>query len=631
MRSWPPRDSPRSPPRPPRCPPPFPRARTSVAPGATATPTPTATHTRTAAPRAATQLTEDFTGPAGSPANPAIWGYDTGRGFQGWGNWEKQFYTDTRNNSWLDGEGHLVIQAKYEAPGATMQYGDDAGNAHNWETRWTSARLVTRDRFEFTHGRAEARIKVPQGAGMWPAFWSLGADNETNPWPNSGEIDIFESKSDTPTMNLSNVFGGNAWNDLRMIDGWTQQGVRLGQDFHTVALEWTPDTLQFFFDGRLHHEVTRANMGSDWRFDKPVYLILNVAVGGGFGGAFNADSGKDATLLVDHVRVTGTRNPHPTGALAISKRWTALGGLSGRLGDSPRTNSRTRCDLVDAGCVQHFDGGLMYWNLTTGAHPVWGEIGRKYADLGWERSLLGYPTGDELCGLRDGGCVQNFQGGYIYWTPKTGTQVVWGAIAKEYADVRWETSPLGYPTGGEVCGLRDGGCVQHFQGGYIYWSPKSGAHAVWGAIAKTYADVRWETSVLGYPTTGEVCGLRDGGCVQQFQDGYIYWTPGTGGHAVWGAIARKYADVRWETSTLGYAIGGEFCGLRDGGCGQRFQGGYIYWSPATGAHPVWGAIGDLYAAQRWEQGSLGYPTSDELVTPTGWEQRFQGGVLTWRR
>ena len=550
---------------------------------------------------------------------------------QGWGNWEKQFYTDSRNNSWLDGKGNLVIQAKYEEAGATMQYGDDAGNAHHWETQWTSARLKTHKKLHMEYGRAEARIKVPQGAGMWPAFWTVGADIDENPWPESGEIDIFEGASWAPNSNLSNAFGGKAWDDKRMIPKWTDQGAPIGDDFHTYAVEWTPDTLQFYFDGKLHHEVTRAAMGSDWRFDKPHYLILNVAVGGPFGGKFDDESAKDSTMLVDYVSVTDQQNPQHTQASNINRVWDETGGLEGKLGDSLRHAPATDCSLRFEGCVQRFEGGLIYNSPPTGTHPVWGRIGDEYERLGWERSRLGYPTSHEICGLRNGGCVQRFQGGLIYWHPATGAQPVWGAIQKTYAKMRWENSHLHYPTGAEFCGLRGGGCGQHFQQGSIYWSPKSGAHPVIGEIRNGYARLGWERGHLGYPTGPEFCGLKDGGCVQRFQGGLLYWSPRTGTHATWGRIGDKYAQLGWETSRMGYPTGPEICGLKEGGCFQAFQDGLIYWSPRTDAHPVWGAIGAQYAHQRWERGSLGYPTSDERVTRTGWQQDFQGGRLTWRR
>ena len=96
---------------------------------------------------------------------------------------------------------------------------------------------------------------------------------------------------------------------------------------------------------------------------------------------------------------------------------------------------------------------------------------------------------------------------------------------------------------------------------------------------------------------------------------------------MWGTIRDRWAALGWENGPLGYPTTGEIFGLRAGGCGQVFQGGTIYWNPATGAHPVWGAIRDRWAALGWENGPLGYPTTDERPVRGGVEQRFQGGVL----
>ncbi|OYO02671.1 5'-nucleotidase C-terminal domain-containing protein [Enemella evansiae] len=246
---------------------------------------------------------------------------------------------------------------------------------------------------------------------------------------------------------------------------------------------------------------------------------------------------------------------------------------------------------------------------------------------------LGKPIGNKFCGLRDGGCGQHFENGSVYSSPNTGEHVVKGAIRDKWAATGWETGKLGYPTSDEFCGLRDGGCAQRFEGGLIYWTPATGAYPVWGAISVAYADVRWETSKLGYPTSDEFCGLRDGGCAQRFTGGLIYWSPASGPAPVWGAIGQKYADLGWETGQLGYPLGGEFCGLRDGGCAQRFQGGSIYWSPASGAHQSWGLIRDYWAQNGWETGRFGYPVWDEQCAPNGdaWEcrQSYQGGVITY--
>ena len=246
---------------------------------------------------------------------------------------------------------------------------------------------------------------------------------------------------------------------------------------------------------------------------------------------------------------------------------------------------------------------------------------------------LGKPIGNKFCGLRDGGCGQHFENGSVYSSPSSGEHVVKGAIRDKWAALGWETGQLGYPTSDEFCNLRDGGCAQRFQGGLIYWTPNTGAHPVWGAIGTAYADVRWESSTLGYPISDEFCNLRDGGCGQRFQGGLIYFSKATGAHPVWGEIGKKYAQLGWETGQLGYPTSNEFCGLRDGGCGQRFQGGSIYWSPASGAHPAWGAIGDYWSWNGWENGRFGYPIWDEQCAPTGdaWEcrQSYQGGIITY--
>lgn len=219
--------------------------------------------------------------------------------------------------------------------------------------------------------------------------------------------------------------------------------------------------------------------------------------------------------------------------------------------------------------------------------------------------------------------------GYLgVWAPVDDTEqkVTHGAIR-----AKWLTSQatLGQPISGEYCFLRDGGCFQRFERGSIYWSPTTGAHWIRGRIRDRWGSVNWEYGPLGYPTSDEFCGLRDGGCAQRFQHGLIYWTPGTDAHVVWGAIEDAYAAQGWETGDLRYPTGGEFCGLRDGGCGQRFQGGMIYWSPRTGAHVVKGRILDEYAARRWEAGPLGYPTSSERCDANGCVQTFQRGRITW--
>ncbi|MGO4856847.1 fibronectin type III domain-containing protein [Arthrobacter sp. 2MCAF14] len=245
-------------------------------------------------------------------------------------------------------------------------------------------------------------------------------------------------------------------------------------------------------------------------------------------------------------------------------------------------------------------------------------------------AFLGDPTGWEVDNLRFGGAYRNYSRGTIYWSPTTYSHLNQGAIRSAYAAQGWENGPLGYPTSDEVGPIRGGGVYQSFQGGAIYWSPATGAHVNAGAIRSAYVAQGSENGLLGYPTSNEVKGLRYGGAYQSFQGGAIYWSPATGAHVNAGAIRSAYAAQGWENGLLGYPTGNEVKGLRDGGAYQSFQGGAIYWSPATGAHVNKGAIRDAYAAQGWENGELGYPTSNEYsVCCGGAAQDFQGGRITW--
>ncbi|RBY92028.1 hypothetical protein DQ244_06825 [Blastococcus sp. TBT05-19] len=313
-----------------------------------------------------------------------------------------------------------------------------------------------------------------------------------------------------------------------------------------------------------------------------------------------------------------------TGAHGVSGEvhdtYAARGGVTGPLGHPTMSEA---CGLRDGGCYQHFQGGSIYWSPVTGARPVSGGIRDTWARQGWENGRLGYPTMSEACGLRNGGCYQHFQGGSIYSSP-TGTHIVAGTIRDTWARQGWENGRLGYPTMSEACGLRNGGCYQHFQGGSIYSSP-TGTHVVAGTIRDTWARQGWEGGRLGYPTMSEACGLRNGGCYQHFQGGSIYSSP-AGTHVVAGAIRDAWARQGWENGRLGYPTMSETCGLRNGGCYQHFQGGSIYSSPA-GTHIVAGTIRDTWARQGWEGGRLGYPTGGEVSSPTGVVQSFQGGSI----
>ncbi len=238
---------------------------------------------------------DDFDGPAGERPDPAKWGYDVGGG--GWGNNELQHYTDRADNAAMDGEGHLIITARQEA---------FEGNTA------TSARLLTRDIFEFTYGRAEARLKLPRGAGLWPAFWMLGADYPTVGWPECGEIDIMEYRGQTTdvvhgSLHGPGFFGGNPITDAHFLE----PGQSFDAEFHTFAVEWDPGRVAWFVDGQLFNLATTGQVpaGGRWVFDHPFFLILNMAVGGDFVGPPSADTPFPAELVVDYVRVYERAEP----------------------------------------------------------------------------------------------------------------------------------------------------------------------------------------------------------------------------------------------------------------------------------------------------------------------------------
>jgi hypothetical protein len=201
---------------------------------------------------------------------------------------------------------------------------------------------------------------------------------------------------------------------------------------------------------------------------------------------------------------------------------------------------------------------------------------------------------------------------------------VQGLIGDRWYGIGGHRSVLGLPTSGEMP-LR-GGAMNWFERGAIYWSPRTDAHPVIGSILEAYRAHGYERGRLGYPTTGEIA-LR-GGAVSGFQGGYVYWSPRTGAHAVGGAILGAYGAHGQERGPLGYPTSNEIA--LTGGAVNRFQGGSVYWSPRTGAHPVIGALLAAYGARGYERGALGYPTSDPHPVAGGTRVDFERGSLTLR-
>ena len=235
--------------------------------------------------------------------------------------------------------------------------------------------------------------------------------------------------------------------------------------------------------------------------------------------------------------------------------------------------------LRDYGKFRHHRIGSVYVSNKTPATPVKGRIRDKWASMGWENGLPGYPIEPERCGYVRGGCFSVFERASIYWSPATGAVEIHGATRDLWGRMGYENGWLGYPTADKFCGLRDGGCFQRFEGGYIYWNRATGAHAVRGRIFDRWGHSAYERGWLGYPTSSEHCGLRQGGCFTHFQGGSIYWTLGTDAKAVKGKIRERWSQMGWERSSLGYPVSEEHCDKR--GCTQRFQRGSLYYRWGT--------------------------------------------------
>ncbi len=260
------------------------RAAATTAPAA-ATPTPSATPAYT--------FDDEFSGAAGTAPNGAIWTPETGGG--GWGNNELEYYTARTRNASLDGDGHLAIRAYQETytgyNGVTESY--------------TSARLISKQ--SILYGTISARIELPSGQGLWPAFWTLGADMASVDWPTCGEIDIMEALNTMPT-DYGTVHGPNGvstWSAYGL-GGTTSPAGGLANAWHVFSVQWAPTSVTWLLDGQPFRTISKSDLPANdaWEFSKPHQLLLNMAVGGWPGNpAASTFSNGPATMLVDWVRV----------------------------------------------------------------------------------------------------------------------------------------------------------------------------------------------------------------------------------------------------------------------------------------------------------------------------------------
>jgi len=244
---------------------------------------------------------DEFNGPDGSAVDSSKWVQETGGG--GWGNNELEYYTRRPQNAFLE-KGNLVIKVVEE------KYSGSDGVSRNY----TSARLKTQSKFSQTYGRFEARIKIPRGQGIWPAFWMLGADIKRVQWPACGEIDVMENIGKEPAM-VHGTIHGPGYNGANGIGSSfaLPGGERFADDFHIYAVEWEPNTIRFYVDDHLYATRTPADLPKEakWVYDHPFFILLNVAVGGDWPGNPDSTSVFPQTMLVDYVRVYEPVKPAP--------------------------------------------------------------------------------------------------------------------------------------------------------------------------------------------------------------------------------------------------------------------------------------------------------------------------------
>lgn len=221
----------------------------------------------------------------------SVWNFDLGTGDEisgaGWGNNEQQYYTNRPENITVEG-GMLKLTALQES---FMGSG------------YTSARINTKGKLEQEYGRIEARIQLPWGKGLWPAFWMLGNNIDEVSWPQCGEIDIMEYRGQNPSTLIGSVHGPGYSGGESEGKEYVLANDRFDKGFHVFGVEWGPEYINYYVDDALYNQITPEDVDGEWVFDHPFCIILNVAVGGNFVGPPNVNTVFPQTMLVDWVRV----------------------------------------------------------------------------------------------------------------------------------------------------------------------------------------------------------------------------------------------------------------------------------------------------------------------------------------
>ena len=381
------------------------------------------------------------------------------------------------------------------------------------------------------------------------------------------------------------------------------------QNFQAGAISWTPSTGSW---------ETYGDIRSRWAalaYEDGVlgYPVGGVTCGTANGGCYQ-NFQRGAITWTSQVGAWETYG-------GIRARWAADGYETGVLGYP------TGAPTNGSGSVsQTFQGGVISWTATVGAFASTGPIGQRWLEIGGAEGVLGAPIQQAVCSSRDGACYQNFQRGAISWTSSTGAWETYGGIRAKWRSTGFESGPLGYPVGAPVA--TSGGVYQTFQSGAIGWAAISGAFASTGTIGARWLSLAASGGTLGSPITDVICGMRDSGCYQDFANGAITSTAASGTWETYGDIRARWRATGFESGVLGYPVGAPVCGTKDDGCYQNFQNGAISWTSKTGAWETYGDIRAYWRAQNFESGYLGYPTGAPSRDAQGLlSQVFQGGTV----
>ncbi|ADG75270.1 LGFP repeat protein [Cellulomonas flavigena DSM 20109] len=385
------------------------------------------------------------------------------------------------------------------------------------------------------------------------------------------------------------------------------------QRFSNGTMYWSPSTGARAAGGLIHARWASSGGLSGSGIGYPTTSVLSCPA-----------SGCLQRFQSGAVAWSSATGAHLVGGL-LYQRWAASGLLDSGIGYP--TSTVLGCD-GGVGCAQAFQRGTIAWSSATGAHLVGGILHSAWQARGGPASSLGYPTSTTLACSPTLGCPQSFRNGLLVWAQSTGTRAVPEPLASAWTAAGGIHEGIGLPTESlEECPAT--GCLQRFARGAMAWSGSGDAHLIGGIIYSRWVASGGLDSGIGYPvSTVQACDAGTG-CVQRFQRGAVAWSGATGAQLVGGLIWERWrvsgvekAGIGMPTSTV---LG---CGTQ--GCEQTFQRGSVAWSPATGAHLVGGMIHSRWRALGGTSSPLGFPTSTVLAcTAPGCTQTFTGGAVAW--